>query len=81
MYVKKYWVINTPDISVNTIDYNIKYVIFSSDGVWDVVDEKTVFNMSKMKKSSEDFCKSLVKMAIEKESKDNISCIVISFDN
>ena len=79
LYVKKYGVINLPDISTNTIDYNIKYVIIASDGIWDVVDEKTVLNMSKMKKNADDFCKDLVKLAIEKESKDNISCIVISF--
>ena len=34
-----------------------------------------------MKKASDEFCKDLVKLAIEKESKDNISCIVISFEN
>ena len=79
LYVKKYGVINLPDISTNTIDYNIKYVVIASDGIWDVVDEKTVLNMSKMKKNADDFCKNLVKLAIEKESKDNISCIVISF--
>jgi len=79
LYVKKYGVINLPDISINTIDYNIKYVVIASDGIWDVVDEKTVLNMSKMKKNADDFCKDLVKLAIEKESKDNISCIVISF--
>ena len=79
LYVKKYGVINLPDISTNTIDYNIKYVVIASDGIWDVVDEKTVLNMSKMKKNADDFCKDLVKLAIEKESKDNISCIVISF--
>ena len=81
LYCKKYGVTNFPDISVNKIDYNIKYVIIASDGIWDVVDENTVFNMSKMKKSAEEFCKALVKLAIEKESKDNISCIVISFEN
>ena len=79
LYVKKYGVTNLPDISMNKIDYNIKYVVIASDGVWDVVDENTVLNMSKMKKNAEDFCKELVKLAIEKETKDNVSCIVIAF--
>ena len=79
LYVKKYGVTNLPDISMNKIDYNIKYVVIASDGVWDVVDENTVLNMSKMKKKAEDFCKELVKLAIEKETKDNVSCIVIAF--
>ncbi len=79
LYVKKYGVTNLPDISMNKIDYNIKYVVIASDGVWDVVDENTVLSMSKMKKNAEDFCKELVKLAIEKETKDNVSCIVIAF--
>jgi serine/threonine protein phosphatase PrpC len=81
LYVKKYGVTNLPDISVNKIDNNVKYVVIASDGIWDVVDENTVLNMSKLKKNAEEFCKDLVKKAIEKESKDNISCIVISFEN
>ena len=80
LYCKKYGVINLPDITINKIDYNMKYIIIASDGIWDVVDEKTVLNMSKMKKNADNFCKDLVKLAIEKESKDNISCIVISFE-
>ena len=81
LYCKKYGVINLPDISVNKIDNNVKYVVIASDGIWDVVDENTVLNMSRLKKNAEEFCKELVKKAIEKESKDNISCIVISFEN
>ena len=81
LYVKKYGVTNLPDISVNKIDYNIRYVVIASDGIWDVVDEKTVLSMSKSRKNAEEFCKDLVKLAIEKETKDNVSCIVISFEN
>ena len=80
LYVKKYGVSNLPDISVNKIDYNIKYVVIASDGIWDVIDEQTVLNMSKLRKKAEEFCKELVKLAIEKETKDNVSCIVISFE-
>ena len=79
LYVKKYGVTNFPDISMNKIDFSIKYIIIASDGVWDVVDENTVLNMSKMKKKAEEFCKDLVKLAIQKETKDNVSCIVIAF--
>ena len=79
LYVKKYGVTNLPDISMNKIDFGIKYIIIASDGVWDVIDENTVLNMSKMKKKAEEFCKDLVKLAIQKETKDNVSCIVIAF--
>ena len=80
-YAKKYGIINQPDINTNIIEDNINYIIIASDGVWDVVDEKTIFKMSKMKKNAEEFCKELIKYAKLKESKDNISCIVISFKN
>ena len=81
LYCKKYGVTNLPYISTNKIDYNVKYIVIASDGIWDVVDENTVLNMSKQRKNAEEFCKELVKKAIEKETKDNVSCIVISFEN
>jgi len=81
LYCKKYGVINTPDISVNKIDKNIKYVVIASDGVWDVVNENEILNLSKKQKNAEEFCKELVKLSIEKNTKDNVSCIVISFVN
>ena len=80
LYCKKYGVSNVPDISVNKIDYNTKYVVIASDGVWDVVDENTVLNMSKSNKNADQFCKELVDLSIKKETKDNVSCIVISFE-
>ena len=80
LYCKKYGVINTPDFSMNNIDDNIKYVVIASDGVWDVVNENEVFNMGKKGKNAEEFCKELVKLSIEKNTKDNVSCIVISFE-
>jgi serine/threonine protein phosphatase PrpC len=80
LYCKKYGVSNVPDISVNKIEYNIKYIVIASDGVWDVVDENTVLNMSKSNKNADQFCKELVDLSIKKETKDNVSCIVISFE-
>jgi ATP-dependent Clp protease ATP-binding subunit ClpA len=61
-------------------NYNTKYVVIASDGVWDVVDENTVLNMSKSNKNADQFCKELVDLSIKKETKDNVSCIVISFE-
>ena len=77
---KKNGVISTPSISMNPITKGeTKYCVIASDGVWDVVDGYMLFEMSKGVKGAEDFAKSLVKTALEKGSKDNISCIVISF--
>jgi len=79
LYVKQFGVINTPDISVNEITTNIKYVVIASDGVWDVIDLDTLVNMSKAGKSVGEFCSDIVKLSISKGTKDNVSCIVISF--
>ena len=79
LYVKQYGVINTPDISVNEISDKINYVILASDGVWDVVDLETLVGMGKAGKNVGEFCEDIVKLAISKETKDNVSCIVISF--
>ena len=80
LYVKQFGVINTPDISVNEITTNTKYVVIASDGVWDVIDLDTLVNMSKAGKSVGEFCSDIVKLSISKGTKDNVSCIVISFN-
>jgi protein phosphatase 1L len=81
LYCKKYGVSNIPDISVNKLEENVKYVVVASDGVWDVVKENELLQLSKNRKNAEGFCKDLVKLAIDKDTKDNVSCIVISFDS
>jgi serine/threonine protein phosphatase PrpC len=80
LYVKQFGVINTPDISVIDINPNLKYVILASDGVWDVIDLDTLVNMSKAGKPVGEFCSDIVKLSISKGTKDNVSCIVISFN-
>ena len=80
LYCKKYGVSNIPDISINKLERNIKYIVVASDGVWDVVGENDLMNLSKNRKNADGFCKDLVKLAIDKDSKDNVSCIVISFE-
>ena len=79
LYVKKYGVVSTPSICVNDIDSNVKFCVIASDGVWDVIDDACLLEMSKSFKNADLFCKEIVKKALEKGSKDNISCIVISF--
>ena len=79
LYVKQFGVINTPDINVYDINDTINYVIIASDGVWDVVDLDTITNMGKEGKNVGEFCKDIVKLALNKGTKDNVSCIVISF--
>jgi serine/threonine protein phosphatase PrpC len=78
LYVKKYGVISTPSISINNVN-NVKFCVIASDGVWDVIDENSLFIMSQNFKNADLFCKEIVKESLNKGSKDNISCIVISF--
>ena len=81
LYCKKYGVSNIPDISINKLDKNVKYIIVASDGIWDVVKDNELLQLSKNKKNAEGFCKDLVKLSIDKDTKDNVSCIVISVDS
>ena len=81
LYVKQFGVINTPDISVYDVDDNINYIILASDGIWDVIDLDTIVNMGKVGKNVGEFCEDVVKLSLTKGTKDNVSCIIISFKN
>ena len=80
LYCKKFGVSNIPDISVNKLDRNVKYIVVASDGIWDVVKDNELLELSGNRKNAEGLCKDLVKLSINKETKDNVSCIVISID-
>ena len=60
---------------------NVKYIVIASDGIWDVVNEKILFNISNELKNGtcEEFCNNLINYAIENGSQDNISCVIIKF--
>ena len=78
---KEYGVTCIPDISKEILsENNSKYIILGSDGVWDVIDENDIINIEKKYGNNcKDFCKKIIKTAIDKKSQDNISCIVIKF--
>ena len=80
LYCKKFGVSNIPDISINKLDRNVKYIVVASDGIWDVVKDNELLELSGNRKNAEGLCKDLVKLSINKETKDNVSCIVISID-
>ena len=46
-----------------------------------MVKDNELLQLSKNKKNAEGFCKDLVKLSIDKDTKDNVSCIVISVDS
>ena len=78
--MKKYGVLSTPDIFLKNVEDEDLFVIIASDGVWDVVEEDEIFKMSKDKISSNDFSKKIVNLAKERDTHDNISCIVIKLN-
>ena len=75
--LKSYGVSNEPHITRINITDSDKYVIMASDGVWDVLEDIDVFNMSKNFDNPKELCNNIVQRAIEKGSMDNISCFVI----
>lgn len=75
--MKKYGVLNTPSISKNIINENNIFVVLGSDGVWDVITEEDLVNFSKNDINAGDLCKLIIKISIERDSRDNVSCIVI----
>lgn len=52
-------------------------VILACDGVWDVVNEKTVAKIALQNKDPKNAAMDIVDQAIKNHSKDNISCVVI----
>jgi protein phosphatase PTC1 len=78
--MKKYGVLATPDIFVKNIEIGDWFVVMASDGVWDVVEENEIFKMAQSGISSNDFSKKIVNLAKERDTHDNISCIVVKLN-
>ena len=78
--MKKYGVLSTPDIFYHNIDEDDLFVIIASDGVWDVIEEDEIFKLSQDKISSNDFSNKIIQLAKERDTHDNISCIVVKLN-
>ena len=78
--MKKHGVIAKPDIICKKISENDIFIIIASDGVWDTVDENDIITMGDFNLSSDELSKRIVKLAIEKGTMDNVSCIVIKLN-
>ena len=78
--IKKNGVLSTPDIFMKNIDTEDIFVVIASDGVWDVVEENEILKMSQGSISSNDFSKKIINLAKERDTHDNISCIVIKLN-
>ena len=78
--MKKYGVLATPDIFVKNVEGDDCFVVMASDGVWDVIEESEILSMAKEGISSNDFSKKIVNLAKERDTHDNISCIVVKLN-
>ena len=78
--MKKYGVMATPDCFSKQISEDDLYAVIASDGVWDVISQEDLLEMSKTKMSSDEFSKKIIKVAKERETRDNVSCIVIKLN-
>ena len=76
--MKKYGVVSTPTVNRREIDEERdKYVVIASDGVWDVVNVDLLSQMAKEENAAQSLCEKIVKAAIDGDTRDNVSCIVI----
>ena len=84
--LKKHGVISEPDFFVKKINEEDKFIIIASDGVWDTVKENDILEFENKSKngdlplSSDEFSKKIVKLAVDKGTVDNVSCIVIKLN-
>ncbi|KAF5461270.1 hypothetical protein F2P56_017387 [Juglans regia] len=68
-----------PDVRHVPIDSNIEFVILASDGLWKVMKNQEAVDLVKPIKDPQAAAKCLTAEALAKQSKDDISCIVIRF--
>ena len=78
--MKKYGVISEPYIFCKKICEKDEFIVIASDGLWDAIDEKNILDKKYWGKSTNDFSKNIVKLAIDKGTVDNVSCIVIKLN-
>ena len=82
--MKKYGVICEPYFFCKKIKEYDRFIIIASDGLWDVISESDISEFVNIYEnkilSSEEFSQKIVELAIQKGTKDNVSCIVIKLN-
>jgi serine/threonine protein phosphatase PrpC len=78
--LKNYGVSNIPYVSKTDIDdisNSWKWVVIASDGIWDVLNDKDLYNFNCNVSNSKDFCDLIIQESLKRGSTDNLSCFVI----
>ncbi|WVZ87281.1 hypothetical protein U9M48_033942, partial [Paspalum notatum var. saurae] len=68
-----------PDIKVEDIDHTAELLVLASDGLWKVMNNQEAVDLAKRYKDPYVAAKQLTTEALKRESKDDISCIVVRF--
>lgn len=77
------YISQTPDVHYNKITNKTKYVVMGCDGLWDVINNKDLFKLlNEFKKlGSKNLAADLAQKALERNTSDNVSVIVIEMEN
>ena len=78
--LKSYGVICEPHIIRYEIEDEDTYLVIATDGVFDVMEDEDVFQLSKRQKNAKEFCDEIMKETVIRGSMDNISCFVVGLN-
>jgi PPM family protein phosphatase len=68
-----------PDIFKVTVQ-NSDIMILCTDGVWSVIEDEEFAHITKKSTTPEELCKQIVDLAMERDSDDNLSIVVLQFN-
>ncbi|XP_047335002.1 probable protein phosphatase 2C 39 [Impatiens glandulifera] len=68
-----------PDIAVEIIDDEAEFIILASDGIWKVMTNQEAVDCIKEMKDAKTGAKQLTQEALNRMSRDDISCIIVKF--
>ncbi|XP_077249918.1 putative protein phosphatase 2C 9 [Tasmannia lanceolata] len=68
-----------PDIEHADFDQDTELLILASDGLWKVMDNQEAVNLARKIKDPQAAAKQLTSEALDRDSKDDISCVVVRF--
>ena len=75
--MKNYGVCALPSVNSFKLSNDDFFVVIASDGVWDVVNEKMLFDVFKGNFNGEEFSKKIIEISLNEDSMDNVSCVVV----
>jgi serine/threonine protein phosphatase PrpC len=78
--LKRDGVICKPFIKKHVLRSTDKFMVIACDGVWDTLEDQDAINFCKDDFSTKEIAQAIVKSALDKGSKDNISCIVMKLN-